>query len=147
MRIYSPSPWLWLGLHLKACVFTLLLRWKIVKDDALTPDQSDSRPRRDPEPGFVELAFLASRRAVRFLSPLDTCLPRSIVLYELLEPLGGARLHYGFLRGERGIEGHAWVSFRGEVVGEPAANVSRYTEVPLSELEPGVRDFTQAVPE
>lgn len=92
-------------------------------------------PAELPFENLLQTAFVASRRAVRYLSPLDTCLPRSIVLFRLLEPFGGARLHYGFRPAPEGIAGHAWVSFRGKVVGEPAESVSSFVDIPLNESE------------
>jgi hypothetical protein len=137
LNVISPSLFFqtWLPFHVKACFLTLAVRWRFKAGAAVTPGQDpDAWPWVSPPEGSVQLALLASRRAVRFLSSIDTCLPRSIVLFHLLEPLGGARLHYGFKRSTSGpVEGHAWVTFRGDAVGE-TLDLSSFVEVPLSQI-------------
>jgi hypothetical protein len=56
------------------------------------------------------------------------CLRRSLVLYRELSARGAdPRLVVGFRRGTRGLQGHAWVTLAGGVVGDDAAYVASFT--------------------
>lgn len=65
----------------------------------------------------AERAVRAARRAVARICTLDSCLTRSIVLFQLLERRHAARLEIGFpAEGEE--QGHAWVTVGGVPLGE-----------------------------
>ena len=70
-------------------------------------------------PDAVQLATLrASSRGARWFGLRDTCLVRSLVAGALLSDHDDVLLHVGFARGQA-LEGHAWVSVAGTVVGGP----------------------------
>lgn len=66
----------------------------------------------------ARLALLASRRAVARVCTVDSCLTRSIVLFQLLERRHAARLEIGFPIDGLDQVGHAWVTVAGEPLGE-----------------------------
>lgn len=65
-------------------------------------------------------AARASRLAARMLGGLDSCLTRSLVTGAALASRGRVELHVGFRPStdERTVDGHAWVTLEGRVVGE-----------------------------
>jgi hypothetical protein len=66
----------------------------------------------------------ACRRAARWLGLRDTCLVRSLVVGALLSDRDDVHVHVGFAPGPAGgrvLEGHAWVTVAGQVVGGPDA--------------------------
>ncbi len=66
----------------------------------------------------------ASARAARWFGARDTCLIRALVVGALLSDRDGVRLHVGFATPAEGggaLEGHAWVTVDGAIVGGPEA--------------------------
>lgn len=144
MNALSGFPRVWLWLHARGCALALEFRWKLWHGESVIPDPGEIEPVRVSVPdGLVSSAFAASRRAARYLSSLDTCLARSIVLFRLLAPFGGARLHIGVRSVTGGIAGHAWVSFRGVVVGESPEAVAPFAELPFMEAVPWDAEFEE----
>jgi hypothetical protein len=69
-------------------------------------------------------AVRASIRAARWFGSRDTCLTRALVVAALLSDRGGVLLHVGFAAPAAGggaLEGHAWVTLDGAIVGGPDA--------------------------
>lgn len=84
--------------------------------------------RDDPALERARELELAVERAGRW-SPLGPrCLTRAVALQRLLEDGGleGARVRVGVQRDLNGFAAHAWVEFRGRVLGDSPAGVSRY---------------------
>lgn len=85
-------------------------------------------------------ASRASRRAARWFGSRDTCLVRSLVTGALLSDHDDVVLHVG-LAGpsgpERVLEGHAWITVGGAVVGGPEAAMD--AEVLGGEIEIAMR--------
>jgi hypothetical protein len=72
-------------------------------------------------------AVRASTRAARWFGSRDTCLTRALVVAALLSDRDGVLLHVGFAASTsegRALEGHAWVTSDGTVVGGPEAAMS-----------------------
>ncbi len=71
-------------------------------------------PLRTPVPGRAAMAARrAGVRGARWAGWRDTCLTRSLVAAALLEGSRRVVLHVGFRPGERGPDGHAWLSVDG----------------------------------
>ena len=69
-------------------------------------------------------ASRASTRAARWFGSRDTCLTRALVVAALLSDRDGVLLHVGFaapMTGGGALEGHAWVTVDGDLVGGPDA--------------------------
>jgi hypothetical protein len=82
----------------------------------------------------------ASRRAARWLGSRDTCLIRSVVSAALLSDHDDVLLHVGFApsgEGGRAIEGHAWVTVDGAIVGGPESAMAG--DRPMTEMTIPVR--------
>lgn len=78
--------------------------------------------------GDAEEIAAAVTRLGRIVPGDRNCLRRSLVLYRELSARGaGPRLVVGFRRGDGGLEGHAWVTLAGGVVGDDAAHVASFT--------------------
>jgi GT2 family glycosyltransferase len=80
-------------------------------------------PRRVEPDAAHRATVRACIRGARWLGFRDTCLVRSLVTASLLSDCAAVQLHVGFASpaaGERLLEGHAWVSVDGEVVGGAA---------------------------
>ncbi len=124
----------WLRLHLLAVFHAFRVRRDLGRESRLTPASVSVTGTCPVSRRVVDLALLASRRAVARLCPVDSCLTRSLVLCRLLAPYSGVELHYGFRRREGTLEGHAWVTVDGAAVGEPDGALEGYaeTDVPPS---------------
>ena len=97
-------------------------------------------PRRVSAEAAERATRRASRRGARWLGWRDTCLVRSLVTGALLADHEDVLLHVGFTPGAadgRALEGHAWVSMSGAVVGGPEAAMA--SDGPVSELAIPVR--------
>ena len=74
-------------------------------------------------------------RAARYGPVRPSCLVRAIALARLLEARGhpGAQVRVGVLRQGERMAAHAWVEYRGCIVGDHERHVSQYDE--LSDVE------------
>ena len=69
----------------------------------------------------------AVARVVRLLRHSPPCLPRALALHRLLAWRGiPSRVRLGLRRTVHGVEGHAWVEYAGQAVGEDAALLAPY---------------------
>ncbi len=68
-------------------------------------------------------------RAARMNPFRPLCLARSLALADLLERHGlrGARIRVGVASGDEGFKAHAWVEYRGRVVGDMDSHVGTYS--------------------
>ncbi len=93
---------------------------KSILDQTIARLQAKRHLPRHVSPIEAELATLrASPRMARWFAVCDTCLIRSLVLGTLLSDQEGVFLHIGFRQGiaqTEPVEGHAWISFQGEVL-------------------------------
>lgn len=114
-------------LHVRAVFLALRLGARSRAGKALLPARLTGSGARPLSRRAREQAVLASRRAVaRFCSP-DSCLTRSIVLFQLLEHRHAAKLELGFRPGSEIPSGHAWVTVDGEPLGEREADLETFT--------------------
>jgi hypothetical protein len=82
----------------------------------------------------------ASTRAARWFGSRDTCLTRAVVAAALLSDHEDVLLHVGFAAPAAGggpLEGHAWVTVGGVIVGGPEAGMA--AAGPASEMAIPVR--------
>lgn len=133
----------WFGFHAEACLRALRLRGQLRRGTPLIPATLVGTGSKRLDAARAWTAFLASRRAVRRLCPLDTCLSRSIVLFGLLSRYEGVTLHVGFRKkdgtpapsggpagpAEKVLDGHAWVSVGGAPLGEPPGSLEGFVEI------------------
>lgn len=104
--------------HSRAVFLAVRLEARSRAGKGLLPARLVGRGEQELSPREGELAVLASRRAVARLCRLDTCLTRSIVLFQLLERRHRVKLELGFRPGSEGSAGHAWVTVDGVPLGE-----------------------------
>ena len=94
-------------------------------------------PARDPERVTVA-AGRATARWGRWFGGINSCLTRSLVAGSMLAACGDVVLHVGFRPGEgdRAVDGHAWITVRGEPVGADGRlageRFSRIVSVPFT---------------
>ena len=97
----------------------------------LTTPRPPAEDRTDPADASVGRAralALAVRRAGAYGVFRPACLTRAIAICRLMESRGipGAEVRVGVqLNGEK-FAAHAWVEYRGAILGDDAASVSRY---------------------
>ena len=106
--------------HARAVYLALRLEARSRAGKPIVPEMREGRGRSPLDEREAQLAVLASRRAVARLCRLNTCLTRSIVLFQLLEKRHPVRLEIGFRPGEGQPYGHAWVAIVGRPLGEPS---------------------------
>lgn len=116
-----------LRFHARAALLALRLEARSRAGKPMVPERREGRGRCPLADREAQLAVVASRRAVARLCRLNSCLTRSIVLFQLLERRYPARLEIGFRAGEWKPEGHAWVTVDGEPLGEPAGTLEGFT--------------------
>lgn len=69
---------------------------------------------------LVRGIHFAVQRAARFQLTKSDCMPRSLVLRDMLQRRSiPAELKLGVQKGESGLASHAWVEVLGEKIGEP----------------------------
>lgn len=104
--------------------------------------QLDSSARADLAAAFR--LGRAVRRAAKYGVLRPKCLAQSLALVRLCEQYGlcGARIRVGVLREEGRLRAHAWVEYRGRVIGDEVATVSTFT--PLVDMR-GASDRTFAL--
>jgi hypothetical protein len=90
------------------------------------------KPARDAGPYRPEL-WAARAHVLHGLSarlPGVACLSHSLALRWWMRCRGlEAKMHIGVCKQNEGIESHAWVSYEGHVIFEPAANIDRFQVV------------------
>jgi hypothetical protein len=76
-------------------------------------------PVRDRDPRSERVLVARVQRLARWFRTDRDCLQRSLVLYRELSRAGAAPiLQFGFRQSATGVDGHAWVSTDGVVLGE-----------------------------
>lgn len=113
--------------HSRAVILALRLEARSRAGKAVLPSRLVGRGDRELPPRDGELAVLASRRAVARFCRLNTCLTRSIVLFQLLERRHRVKLEVGFRPGPAGPAGHAWVTVDGVPLGEQEESLETFT--------------------
>jgi hypothetical protein len=93
-----------------------------------------------PEPEALVVARAVERAVVRAAThgPVRfLCLARAIALHEMLESRGlaGSRVVVGVQLGD-GFDAHAWVDYRGVVLGDTRSRVSRYVPLAAAQVSP-----------
>ena len=115
--------------HSLAVLLALRVEARTRAGKSILPTRLIGRGDRDLPSREGEMAVLASRRAVARLCRLNTCLTRSIVLFQLLERRYRVKLEMGFRSGSEGPDGHAWVTVDGVPLGEHEENLETFTTV------------------
>ncbi|MFN7986183.1 MAG: lasso peptide biosynthesis B2 protein [Thermoanaerobaculia bacterium] len=123
MRVFD------LRYHSRAVLLALQLEARSRAGKPIVPANREGRGRRSLDAREGELAVVASRRAVARFCRLNSCLTRSIVLFQLLEKRYPVRLEIGFRSGGEGPDGHAWVTVDGKPLGEPHGSLDGYSTV------------------
>lgn len=118
-----------LRFHAHAAFLALRLEARSRAGRPIIPERREGRGQSPLDDSAAEFAVLASRRAVARLCRLNTCLTRSIVLFQLLEKHHPVRLEIGFRADVRGPEGHAWVTVGGSPLGEPPGSLDGFQAV------------------
>lgn len=106
--------------HAHAAFLALRLEARSRAGRSIVPEKREGRGQSPLGEREADLAVLASRRAVARVCRLNTCLTRSIVLFQLLERRHPVRLEIGFRADGGETHGHAWVAVEGQPLGEPA---------------------------
>ncbi len=117
------------GYHGRAVLLALRLEARERRGRPLLPGRRTGRGASRLSPRDAEQSVLASRRAVSRICRLNTCLTRSIVLFQLLERRFPVELVLGFRPGREGVEGHAWVTVDGVPLGETEAGLEGFVPV------------------
>lgn len=96
----------------------------------------------DPEEGLLaraEAIALAVGRISRLGLARPLCLARSLALHHMLERrgIGGSEVRVGVKGGRGDLEAHAWVEWRGHVLGDEPENVGTFLPMDALVVEPG----------
>ena len=135
-QMLSLRQWLWVWSAYWRLWLTLLRikflkadwLWSNVELSALNEKSSDIEKPQNAAINSIMVMGLALHTAVRIAARLHfmrvSCLPRSLVLVQMLQQRGEAAIvRIGVAKTTQGIASHAWVELGGMMIGEPE-NVS-----------------------